>query len=375
MRDNSVPVGLTAFVTGVLVSFILLLSSVAGGATVSILSLLAPRRVQVQLKTPAVLTVLSNDQQAPQRSELTTGTRLDVKLSAGGLLLAGHNLQQAAISCDGGCIAVISVTGKTRLYHGDLRLGPTTHNTIDIILETENEELTASVLESERSPRASPEGLRAMAIVVRSFIAAGARHTGAAFCDTTHCQVFQGLAPSIEVRDAVRATSGMLLLYKDAPFRPYFTRSCGGRTSSYIDVWGKASPDYPFFPVACPCSDHGSGWKSELSAQVLSRITAMPDPRLRREANWISVFNADSTQRYTAENFRTLLGRTNGWKILPGNHFTIQENSGGWIFTGHGAGHGVGFCVQGADVLAQQGLDYRAILARYFPNTTIEARI
>lgn len=371
---NRFDIGVLAVWRLILCGFVLLLSTPpAGASTVSILSLLSPRWARVELKTAAALSLAG--EKAPQRSEVLSGARLEVKRSGSKLLLNNNqSVDEATLTCDGGCIAEISVSGKSRLYHGNLQFGPNDNNTIDIVLSIDNEELTASVLESERFPQAPPEALRAMAVVVRSFITAGRRHSKFDFCDTTHCEVFQGLSPSAEVRDATRATAGIVLLYRNAPFRPYFTRSCGGRTSTYLEVWGNNSPDYPFFPVACPCSEHGSGWTTQLPAATLSRITGVRDAKLARDGNWISVFNAGFTHRYSAENFRTLLGRANGWKILPANQFAIREKPGAWIFTGRGAGHGVGFCELGAGIMAQQGLDYRTILARYFPDTTIEVK-
>ena len=45
--------------------------------------------------------------------------------------------------------------------------------------------------------------------------------------------------------------------------------------------------------------------------------------------------------------------------------------SGTFSFTTRGYGHGVGMSQWGAKALAEQGADYRAILAHYYPGTEL----
>ncbi len=57
------------------------------------------------------------------------------------------------------------------------------------------------------------------------------------------------------------------------------------------------------------------------------------------------------------------------WTLdIPETWFTAQRNrsDNGWIFTGHGWGHGVGMCQTGAFAMAQRGLGYQEILQHYF---------
>ena len=51
--------------------------------------------------------------------------------------------------------------------------------------------------------------------------------------------------------------------------------------------------------------------------------------------------------------------------------FTVVCQSGTFSFTTRGYGHGVGMSQWGAKALAEQGADYRAILAHYYPGTEI----
>ena len=51
--------------------------------------------------------------------------------------------------------------------------------------------------------------------------------------------------------------------------------------------------------------------------------------------------------------------------------FTVVCQSGTFSFTTRGYGHGVGMSQWGAKALAEQGADYRAILAHYYPGTEL----
>ena len=47
-------------------------------------------------------------------------------------------------------------------------------------------------------------------------------------------------------------------------------------------------------------------------------------------------------------------------------------HSGSFCFTTRGYGHGVGMSQWGAKAMAEQGADYAAILAHYYPGTTLQ---
>ena len=69
-----------------------------------------------------------------------------------------------------------------------------------------------------------------------------------------------------------------------------------------------------------------------------------------------------------------------GWSRVRSDRFTVErvgvERAGAarLRFRGQGEGHGVGLCEEGAADLARRGLDYRAILGRYFPGAAVAAR-
>ena len=49
----------------------------------------------------------------------------------------------------------------------------------------------------------------------------------------------------------------------------------------------------------------------------------------------------------------------------------IKKNNRGFAFNGHGYGHGIGMCQDGAKGMAQAGKNYKQILSNYFPSAKL----
>ncbi|KAB2964308.1 MAG: hypothetical protein F9K18_07640 [Thermoanaerobaculia bacterium] len=66
------------------------------------------------------------------------------------------------------------------------------------------------------------------------------------------------------------------------------------------------------------------------------------------------------------------------WTLdLPDTLFSVRRVTrrgapGGWQFSGRGWGQGVGLCQYGAYSMARRGLDYRDLLAHYYPGARLE---
>ena len=64
---------------------------------------------------------------------------------------------------------------------------------------------------------------------------------------------------------------------------------------------------------------------------------------------------------------------TEGGKLLPSAYFELEMKKGESVgLTGGGYGHGVGMSQTAANVMAEEGYDYRIILDYFFKNITIE---
>jgi stage II sporulation protein D len=82
----------------------------------------------------------------------------------------------------------------------------------------------------------------------------------------------------------------------------------------------------------------------------------------------------EHTHVVRGEDLRAILNRTLGDRGIESTRFSVARAGSTYEFQGTGFGHGVGLCQVGAAARARQGQAAPAILATYFPGTTL-ARI
>jgi peptidoglycan hydrolase-like amidase len=244
---------------------------------------------------------------------------------------------------------LISVPGKiTRHYRGRLEIEQA-FGTLIPVVSMDIETAVASVVAAESMPGAPMEALKAQAVAARSYFAAGnGRHDDFDFCDTTHCQ-FLRQAPGLEAAasKATIATRGFVIAYQSRVFAAMYTRTCSGHTRTPADI-GLPDAAYPYYSVECKyCRQHPTNWKSRISVQDATHLRS-----------------SDDTARIE-------VGRRLGWNVIQSDDFTLRKRGEQVIVEGSGQGHGVGLCQAGAREMAEEGSDFRKILAHYYPNTTV----
>jgi peptidoglycan hydrolase-like amidase len=254
---------------------------------------------------------------------------------------SGRNQQNAEL--------LLAVPGKLRRrYEGVLDLKSENGELIPVVT-MDLETAVASAVAAETLPGTSTEALKAQAVVSRSYlVAGGGRHADFDFCDLTHCQLIQGLpADDSPAAQAALATRNLVLTYEDKPFAAMFTPSCGGHTRTPQEI-GLAQKGYPYFSVLCDyCHRYPIRWTRKVSREDAALLVR------------------------SGENGRLDIGRRLGWNAVPSDNFTAEEVDGGVILQGVGHGHGLGLCERGAQAMARQGSEFRAILDHYFPNTRL----
>jgi len=255
---------------------------------------------------------------------------------------------------------------------------------LDVTLPVES--YVERVVASESSTSDSPESLRSLAIVVRSF-ALHQKHGHAEYdlCDSTHCQLLHwGGNPErrAAAHAATLATAGETLWFHGARAEAWFHQNCGGRTASPSEVWPGRKP-MPWLASRADsyCTAGGAReWSANLSLSDLSAALAegglvRPGWRnltvaRRGESGRVVTLRADSSE-ISAEAFRLEVGRSLGWNRILSNWFEVTRQSDRFIFHGRGSGHGVGLCQAGAAAMAASGRDSRQILAQYFSGATV----
>jgi stage II sporulation protein D len=248
------------------------------------------------------------------------------------------------------------------------------------------ETYVAGTLGSEVYSRWNADALRAQAVVTRTYaLYQRARHGADGFdveADTSS-QVYGGVAAEDPaIARAVADTRSEVLTWHDEPILAAFHSASGGRTASAEEVWGEPLP----YLQSTEIDDSDSPdtyWRVRYSRTQLARaltplglvLGSVRDVRVvqrtasGRAAN-VVLSGPGGSGQVTGRALRSALGDS----VIRSTLFEIRELAGDIVFVGSGHGHGVGMSQWGAQAMAERGADYRAILAAFFPGTTLERR-
>lgn len=171
-------------------------------------------------------------------------------------------------------------TPANRLYDGAFLYERYKTDSVDGVALTNMlplEDYIAGVVPYEISPDWPEEALRAFAITVRSYTVQNLNlhysKYGFDLCNSTHCQVYRGIASANDaVFEAVQSTEGLVLTDGENIITTYYSSSMGGYTAGAQDTWGGEDPY--LLPIYTPWerySEHSKGiWKSEVSGEELA---------------------------------------------------------------------------------------------------------
>jgi stage II sporulation protein D len=258
------------------------------------------------------------------------------------------------------------------------------------IREVPFEAYVAGVVAAEGSVEERLEALKALAVASRTYALQNpGRHAreGFDYCSTTHCQQFWWPEKlRTPVRQAVEQTAGEVL--QDAQGRlaeSYFHAACGGQTANLEALWGVRAPAHLRGVRDDYCEQRPNrNWQTELPvAQLAAALHREPRTDAGAQLQRIEITQRDESGRaqtvalvgerrktINGWDFKILVGRALGWQWVKSSWFEVQRKGDKFIFTGRGFGHGLGLCQEGAHVMAERGMNYRQILAYYFPGVT-----
>lgn len=325
------------------------------------------------------------------------------------------------------------------------------------------EDYLTSVISSEMNATSSLEFLKAHAVVSRSWLLAQIEkrkamskkqgdffsfvktdteyirwydredHTIFDVCADDHCQRYQGItkATNQSVAEAVKATRGQVMMYKNSICDARFSKCCGGITEEFDTCW--ENKKYPYLTavrddkndIAMPdltieeeadkwIRSTPDGFCNTHDKHIISQILNNYDQETTNFYRW----KVRYTQEEIAELIRTNTkcdygqiidlipvergksGRISKLKIvgtlktliigkeleirrtLSDTHlfssaFVVdkgpqQDDVPAWFeLTGAGWGHGVGLCQIGAAVMGEKGYNYNDILLHYYKDADI----
>lgn len=325
------------------------------------------------------------------------------------------------------------------------------------------EDYLTSVISSEMNATSSLEFLKAHAVVSRSWLLAQIEkrkamskkqgdffsfvktdteyirwydredHTIFDVCADDHCQRYQGItkATNQSVAEAVKATRGQVMMYKNSICDARFSKCCGGITEEFDTCW--ENKKYPYLTAVRDDKNDAAMPDLTIEEEADKWIRSTPDSFCNTHDKHILLqilnnYDQETTNfyrwkvRYTQEEIAELIrtntkcdygqiidlipvergksGRISKLKIvgtlktliigkeleirrtLSDTHlfssaFVVdkgpqQDDVPVWFeLTGAGWGHGVGLCQIGAAVMGEKGYNYNDILLHYYKDADI----
>ena len=261
---------------------------------------------------------------------------------------------------------------------------------LNIVVAMPLETYVAHVLMAESGDFRNEEAMKAMAVTVRTYakrFLGQHRKEGFDFCDTTHCQVFRWREPNDRVRAGVHSTAATTLNYRGLAAATYYHQNCGGTIAAANEAWSQVSEAYLPLHVDPFCVVSGGlKWETSLTQEQIDR--ALRASGIGPPQNWREIvirartksgraqtilLDVGDAQKFSVSgsSFRFAMNRALGWDKIRSDLYDVRNLGDKFLFSGHGAGHGVGLCQAGAEEMARQGKSYREILSFYFPGADL----
>ncbi len=240
------------------------------------------------------------------------------------------------------------------------------------------EKYIPGTVEAEGGSNAGIEYYKAQAVLTRTFaIKNFTRHATRGFnlCDGVHCQAFKGKSHMNRlIYDAVNHTANKILVDDDGnPIMTAYHANCGGITCSASMAWNK---DLPYLlsvhdPFCAKSSQRN--WTRTISLADWNNY--LSSHGVPAGSKYIQAINGAGRQKYLyPKTQKVSLSILRDDFKLKSSFFTLEETSGSMILHGHGYGHGVGLCQEGAIEMARVGYSYIDILMFYFHGVNLVDR-
>ncbi|HDQ25537.1 MAG TPA: SpoIID/LytB domain-containing protein [bacterium] len=337
-------------------------------------------RVLVTKTTGKVVLKSSKQIKPVNNAEVAPAGTMEISFSAGSMFVNGSRVHAGSVEFEAGDFME---TGGRKYRGGFLAV-----NTGSVVLLINKVPLRCylyGVLPSEVPPGWHREFLKAQAVAARTFALYNRLKGKTPEYDldsTVMSQVYKGYTiEDPRTNEAVDATEGEILTYKNEPIQAFFHANSGGRTATSEEVWGgkldylKSVPD-----------EHGSSgrhyrWFAEVKRTVIKE--AMEKAGIRpgeiydinvidktgsNRVNTLRVYGSGGSFTVRAKDLRMNVGPD----IIRSTNFTASQKGDSILFEGYGWGHGVGLSQDGGNGMAQRGMDYKSILRHFYRGAEIK---
>jgi|WetSurSiteA1Bulk_404760.scaffolds.fasta_scaffold01732_5 stage II sporulation protein D len=246
------------------------------------------------------------------------------------------------------------------------------NDAIQLINRLDLEKYIPGTVEAEGGTSALPEYYKAQAIITRTFAVKNFHrhaHEGFNLCDGVHCQAFNGKSHmNKQIYACTLATKNMILV--DANGEPVITAyhaNCGGVTGSAAVEWNRELPY--LVPVKDPFCDKSANRNWSVSMPMDQWDAYLESKGYFKGSEELFSYAETGRHKYLDEtNNKLPLNEIRKDLKLKSSYFHIEQENHAVIIRGHGYGHGLGLCQEGAMEMARVGYTFVDILMFYFRN-------
>lgn len=251
---------------------------------------------------------------------------------------------------------------------------------ITVINYIDLEDYLLSVVPSEIPSRWNSEALKAQTVAARSYslgYLGRRKDKGYDLESTVEDQVYLGVAAEKwSTTKAVKDTKGIVLVDNEGnPLIALYHSSGGGYTDSIENLWDKEpSPHIQPRPDYDDKSPHFKWYRSYKMSEVSKLLNSLNIGNIiniipltmsvSKRVTWLEIVGDRGKTQLRGEELRKFLK-------LPSSKFNLKITNGVLSFAGRGYGHGLGLSQWGSKELAENGFNYRQILAHYYTGTRL----
>jgi stage II sporulation protein D len=286
------------------------------------------------------------------------------------------------ITLDGN-LTPISINGKK--YRGEMEVivNPKNPSTLHVVNEVMLEDYLKSVVPSE-SPSSWPvESLKAQAVAARTYAVGNWKRReslGFDLMPTVADQMYTGIeAERASSNQAVKETTGQVLIHNGKPINALFFSCSGGYTDSASEVWN--TNEYPYIQPAKDFDQNAPKYKWEKSftnqdiqkglnqlgqdvgeIKDIKGIEFTPQKRVKK----VEITGTKGKVVVDSNKFRFAIGLNSTLWNVESSSALLKKSPSNFTFKGGGWGHGLGMSQWGANQMSQEGKKYEEILKHYY---------
>jgi len=268
---------------------------------------------------------------------------------------------------------------NARQYEGDFVI-TALKSSMRVVNEVDLETYLEGVIESEAGYTQKYEYYKVQAIISRTYAKKNElKHStdGYQLCDRVHCQVYHHKRlNNTQIDSAVSATKQQILCLKNGDFAPtFFSANCGGQTCNPSQVWNENIEGlHSFQDTFCIYTKQATWTKSIPLLDWISFLVNDYNFPIDDSLSMQLLYDFKQEERqafYLHPAYGVPLRDLREEFKLKSTFFNARKEGELMVLNGHGFGHGVGLCQEGAMKMARNSYSFDQIIGFYFPDFTI----